>query len=96
MSRGNFRNNRVKLYKRGQSMLDYVLFLTIIIATLLIMGYYIRNSLSGKYREAADTFGTGEVYSPQELSPGVPNPERTNVTEGVTSPITSPSDTYMW
>ena len=49
---------------RGQSLLDYILLFVIVVAALLIMGYYIRNSLSGKYREAADVFGQGEVYIP--------------------------------
>jgi uncharacterized protein (UPF0333 family) len=48
----------------GQSLLDYILLFTIVVAALLIMGYYIRNSLSGKYREAADVFGQGETYNP--------------------------------
>ena len=48
----------------GQSLLDYILLFTIVIASLLIMGYYIRNSLSGKYRETADVFGQGETYIP--------------------------------
>jgi len=51
-------------HKKGQGMLDYVILLTIVIAILLIMGYYIRNSLSGKIREGADVFGKGEVYMP--------------------------------
>ncbi len=50
--------------KRGQGVLDYIVLFTIIVAVLLIMGYYIRNSLSGKYREAADVFGQGENYIP--------------------------------
>jgi uncharacterized protein (UPF0333 family) len=50
--------------RRGQGILDYILLLTIVVAALLIMGYYIRNSLSGKYREAADVFGQGETYIP--------------------------------
>lgn len=49
---------------RGQSLLDYILLFTIVVAVLLIMGYYVRNSLSGKYRETADVFGQGEVYVP--------------------------------
>jgi uncharacterized protein (UPF0333 family) len=50
--------------RKGQGILDYILLLTIVVAALLIMGYYIRNSLSGKYREAADVFGQGETYIP--------------------------------
>jgi len=46
----------------GQSLLEYVLIFAIIVAALLIMGYYIRNSLSGKYRDTSDVFGQGETY----------------------------------
>ena len=75
--------------RHGQSLLDYVLFLTIIIATLLIIGYYVRNSFSGKYREAAETFGAGEVYSPQDspnrslINPDVADPVRGSANPGV-------------
>lgn len=50
--------------KCGQAILDYVILLAVVIAALLIMGYYIRNSLSAKLREGADTIGQGEVYRP--------------------------------
>ena len=50
--------------RRAQGILDYVFALLIVIASLLIMGYYIRNSFSGKYRQTADSFGGGEVYDP--------------------------------
>lgn len=61
--------------KRGQSILDYVILLAVVIVALLIMGYYIRNTLSGKVREGADVMGGGEVYRPgrqfeQPLSEG--------------------------
>jgi len=49
---------------RGQAVLDYVVLLLVIIAALLITGYYVRNALSGKMREGADSFGQGEVFSP--------------------------------
>lgn len=87
--------------KNGQSVLDYVVFLVIIIATLLIMGYYIRNRLAGSHREAADTFGGGEVYVPDVE--GVSNPSCPNPPGCVTyeppmgvhgTPVTEPS--RMW
>ncbi|MBL7130236.1 MAG: hypothetical protein ISS45_02320 [Candidatus Omnitrophica bacterium] len=49
---------------RAQAILDYVVSLTIVIAILLLMGYYIRNSLVSKYREGADNFGRGDIYVP--------------------------------
>jgi hypothetical protein len=50
--------------KNAQAILDYVILLAIVIATFLLMAYYIRNSISGKIREGADTIGQGEVYGP--------------------------------
>ncbi len=54
--------------KHAQSILDYVAIFAIIIVVLLIMSYYIRNSLSGKIRESADVFGSGEVYDPGDTT----------------------------
>lgn len=58
--KGGFRD----LAKKAQGILEYVWMICIIITVLLIMGLYIRNSLSGKYRETIDGFGGGEIYSP--------------------------------
>ncbi len=54
--------------KRGQIILDYVVLLLIVIAVLLIMGYYIRNSIAGKIRDGANVFGQGETYRPWKSS----------------------------
>lgn len=50
--------------RNGQAILDYVILLLVIISALLIIKHYIRNTLSGKIREGADTIGQGEVYRP--------------------------------
>lgn len=50
--------------KNGQAILDFVMLLLIVIAALGTMGYYIRNIISGKMREGADSIGQGEVYHP--------------------------------
>lgn len=50
--------------KQAQGILDYIFVLLIVIVVILLMGAFIRNALSGKMREAADTFGQGEVYAP--------------------------------
>jgi hypothetical protein len=50
---------------RGQGIIDYVFMMLVIVAVLLIMGYYIRNSLSGKWRQGADVYGEGQVYEPR-------------------------------
>ncbi len=49
---------------KGQSILDYTFLFAIVIVALLIMGYYIRNSFSGKWREVGETISQGEVYRP--------------------------------
>ncbi|MDD5155273.1 MAG: hypothetical protein PHF11_02170 [Candidatus Omnitrophica bacterium] len=50
--------------KRGQEIIEYVVVFSVIIAVLLIMGRYVRSGLAGKFREAADSFGQGQVYAP--------------------------------
>ncbi len=50
--------------KKAQGIIDFVVLLLIVIAALLIMGYYVRNTISGKLREGGDTIGQGEVYRP--------------------------------
>ena len=52
--------------QKGQSIIDYVVTFAVIVAALIIMGYYIRNSLSGRMRSAADSIGQGETYTPDQ------------------------------
>jgi uncharacterized protein (UPF0333 family) len=54
--------------KKAQSILEYVILLIIIIASLVIMRYYLRNAFSGKMREGADSIGQGEVYRPGQTN----------------------------
>jgi hypothetical protein len=54
--------------KNSQSILEYLVLLIIIIASLVIMRYYLRNTLSGKLREGADSIGQGEVYRPESVT----------------------------
>ncbi|HAH21567.1 MAG: hypothetical protein A2Y00_05805 [Omnitrophica WOR_2 bacterium GWF2_43_52] len=56
-------NNKYKGL-RGQGMLEHVVFLCLVIGALLLLGYYVKNSLSGKFRDGADVFGQGDVYRP--------------------------------
>jgi hypothetical protein len=52
--------------KAGQAILDYLMLLLIVIASLTVMGYYIRNTLSGKMREGSDSIGQGETFRPED------------------------------
>ena len=49
---------------RGQQVMEYVVVIAVVIVVLVVMGYYVRNTLSGKYREAGDAFGQGEQFVP--------------------------------
>ena len=50
--------------KKGQGILDYVVLLIVVITALLVVSYYIRNVICGKFRDGADVFGQGETYQP--------------------------------
>ncbi len=52
--------------RSGQAILDYVILLLIVIASLAVMGYYVRNTFSGKMREGADSIGQGETFRPED------------------------------
>jgi hypothetical protein len=56
--------NKAKGNKRAQMIVGYLLLFVIVIAALMVMGSYIRNSMSGKIRQAGDSFGGGEQYDP--------------------------------
>jgi len=53
------------MHRRGQQIIEYVVVFAVVIAVLLVMGYYVRAGLAGKFREAVDSFGQGQVYTPQ-------------------------------
>jgi len=50
--------------RKAQGILDYVFLLAIVIIVLMLVGYYVRNSLAGKWRETADNIAGGAVYRP--------------------------------
>jgi hypothetical protein len=56
---------RIKSY--GQSILEYIVIIIIVIAVLIVIGVYYRRSLQGKYRQAAEVLGGGELYTPPAL-----------------------------
>ena len=57
--------------QKGVSVLEYAALIAIVVAALLGMAVYFRRSLSGKWRQAADTFAGGRQY---DLSEGPPEP----------------------
>jgi Flp pilus assembly pilin Flp len=53
-----------RLSLKAQSTIEYVAVILVIIAVFIAAGVYYQRSLQGKYREAADTLGGGEQYTP--------------------------------
>lgn len=53
-----------KLKNAAQSTLEYIVIIGILVAVLMVIGYYYKRSLQGKYKQAADVFGSGEQYQP--------------------------------
>ena len=51
---------------KGQMVIGYILLFILVIAALMTMGSYIRNSMSGKIRQTGDTIGAGGQYDPGE------------------------------
>ena len=49
--------------KKGQSMIEYIMLLTIIIGVIVAMGNYIKRGFSGKWKAALD--GMGDQYDPR-------------------------------
>jgi len=48
----------------SQSIIGYILIFIVVIAALLGMSKYMRNAMSGKLRQAGDSFGGGAQYDP--------------------------------
>jgi len=54
-------NEMLKLTRKGQSTLEYVILLGFVIAALIAMGIYMKRGVQGKLRESTDQIG--EQYS---------------------------------
>lgn len=50
--------------KRGAFSIEYAVLIAIVIAALLGMQIFIKRSIMGRWRQAADTFGAGKQYEP--------------------------------
>lgn len=59
---------------RGASIIEYVVLIVMFLAAILMMQKYIFRGLSGRWKEAGDTFSYGEQYQP-----GDPNNSQTTV-----------------
>ncbi|MCM8789934.1 MAG: hypothetical protein NC916_02815 [Candidatus Omnitrophica bacterium] len=51
-------------WQRALSVLEYVIFITVIISALIGINVYLKSALSGKWRGTGDIFGHGRQYEP--------------------------------
>ena len=47
---------------KAQSFIEYAAVIIVIAAAIIVAGNYYKRSLQGKYRQAADVVGGGELY----------------------------------
>jgi hypothetical protein len=64
----NIRNN-TKSNKCAQSTIEYAMIIVCLVAALFAMRIYIKRSIQGRMREAADSIG--EQYAPQHVTESV-------------------------
>ena len=58
------KRREIKRSNRAQLAIEFAVLLAILVAALLLLGYYVRNVLMGKFRESSDKIGQGELYTP--------------------------------
>jgi len=51
-------------YLKAMSVLEYSMLIAIVVAALVGMQIYLKRAVSGRWRQAADTFGYGRIYTP--------------------------------
>ena len=54
--------------KKAISVVEYSLFIAVIIAAILGMQFYLKRAICGRWKETGDVFGFGRQYDPQETA----------------------------
>jgi len=52
------------LQNKATSVLEYAIFIIIIVLALVAVGDYLRRGISGKWKSQVDSFGFGRQYEP--------------------------------
>ncbi|MFA5437316.1 MAG: hypothetical protein WC293_01930 [Candidatus Omnitrophota bacterium] len=56
---------RARIFRHnGQSIVEYVVIIIMVIAVFVVIGAYFKRSLQGRYRQTGDILGGGEQYTP--------------------------------
>ncbi len=51
--------------KKGQSLLEYSIYIAMVVAAFAAMFFFFRNYTASRIRAGADTIGQGEQYEPR-------------------------------
>lgn len=52
--------------RRGVTAIEYSLLLAVVVAGIVGAQIYLKRAISGRWRQAADTFGYGRQYDPKD------------------------------
>lgn len=52
--------------RKGSSILEYAIIISLVVAALVAMSVYIRRAVCGKWRQAADSIGFGRQFDPDK------------------------------
>lgn len=56
-----------KRYIKGISFIEYTMVIAVVAAALVGIEIYLKRAISGRWRQAADTFGFGRQYNAPSL-----------------------------
>lgn len=56
-----------KCSNKAMSIIEYSMVVAVVVAALVGMQIYIKRAISGRWRQAADTFGFGRQYDAPEV-----------------------------
>jgi len=68
--------------RRGQSVLEYVILLTIIMGALIAAGTYLKRGIQGRWKESID--GIGDQYDPRVANSNLRHELDSNTTTRIT------------
>ena len=72
----------LKIQRKGQTVLEYVVLITIVMGALLATGNYVKRSIQGRWKESIDTLG--DQYDPRFTNSAMRHTVSTNTQTKIT------------
>jgi len=54
--------------KKGQSILEYITIISLLIGAILVLQKYVARAISGRFKGAGDSWGYGRLYDPDKTT----------------------------